>query len=101
MVDRSIALGYPLPMSKEVKRRPSRHDPAPHGSRISSKNQVTLPVAVLGAAGLRAGDRLRVTVRGPGELVLVREPGALAEYAGKLTGAYGPGYLDELRDEWA
>lgn len=101
MVDRPIALGYALPMTKEVKRPRTRSAQGTRGSRISSKNQVTLPVAALGAAGLHAGDRVRVAVRGPGELVLVREPGALAEYAGKLTGAYGPDYLDELRDEWA
>jgi len=70
------------------------------GSRISSKNQLTLPVEALGGAGLRAGDRLRVEVRGPGELLLVREVDPIDRYAGSLTGIYGPGYLDELRDEW-
>lgn len=101
MVDSSIAVGYALPMIKEVKRRRPRREQATRGSRISSKNQITLPVAALGAAGLHAGDRVRVDVRGPGELVLIREPSPLAEYAGKLTGVYGPNYLDELRDEWA
>ncbi|HUG29205.1 MAG TPA: AbrB/MazE/SpoVT family DNA-binding domain-containing protein [Candidatus Limnocylindria bacterium] len=70
------------------------------GSRISSKNQLTLPVDALGGAGLRAGDRLRVEVRGPGELMLVREADPIDDHAGKLTGIYGPGYLDELRSEW-
>ena len=74
---------------------------AGRGSRISSKNQITLPVAALWAAGLRAGDRVRVDVVGPGELVLVREPDPVAQFAGRLTGVYGPNYLDELRDEWA
>lgn len=71
------------------------------GSRISSKNQLTLPVDALGGAGLRAGDRVRVEVRGPGELLLVRVADPIDGYAGSLTGLYGPGYLDELRDEWA
>jgi len=70
------------------------------GSRISSKNQLTLPVEALGGAGLRAGDRLRVEVRGPGELLLVREVDPIDTYAGSLTGIYGPGYLEELRKEW-
>lgn len=101
MVDAATTLRYPLPMAEEVKKTGSRGRRQKHGSRISAKNQVTLPVAALGAAGLHAGDRVRIDVRGPGELVLVREQSPLLEFAGKLTGVYGPGYLNELRDEWA
>jgi bifunctional DNA-binding transcriptional regulator/antitoxin component of YhaV-PrlF toxin-antitoxin module len=82
-------------MRTKVKVKPRR------GSRISSKNQLTLPVEALGGAGLRAGDRVRVEIRGPGELLLVREVDPIDDHAGSLTGIYGPGYLDELRDEWA
>ena len=89
------APGYPLPMGTKVKAHMRR------GSRISSKNQLTLPVDALGGAGLRAGDRLRVEVRGPGELLLVREVDPIDDHAGRLTGTYGPGYLDALREEWA
>lgn len=85
---------YPLLMRTKVKARPRR------GSRISSKNQFTLPVDALGSAGLRAGDRLRVEVRGPGELALIREVDPIEDYAGRLTGLYGPDYLDTLREEW-
>ena len=85
---------YPLLMRTKVKVQPKR------SSRISSKNQLTLPVGALGGAGLRAGDRLRVEVRGPGELLLIREVDPIEEYAGRLTGIYGPGYLDALREEW-
>lgn len=86
---------YALPVRTKVKATLRR------GSRISSKNQLTLPVEALGAAGLRAGDRLRVEVRGPGELLLTREADPIDDHAGRLTGTYGPGYLDELRNEWA
>lgn len=101
MVDRPAAAAYALPMGSRVKVEQSHRDRPTRGSRISSKNQVTLPVAALGAAGLHAGDRVRVDVVGPGELVLVREPDPVSEFAGRLTGVYGPDYLDELRDEWA
>jgi len=51
-------------------------------------------------AGIHTGDRLRAEVRGPGEVVLLREDDAVARFAGALTGVYLPGELDTLRDEW-
>lgn len=69
-------------------------------TRVSAKHQVTLPVATLRDAGIRTGDTLRAEVRGPGEVVLIRDEDPLDRFAGSLTGAYGPGELDELRDEW-
>jgi len=68
---------------------------------VSAKHQVTIPLDALARAGLRAGDRLRAEVRGPGEVVLVREDDPIERYAGSLTGVYPDGYLDELRREWA
>ncbi|OGN81720.1 MAG: hypothetical protein A2X23_02505 [Chloroflexi bacterium GWC2_73_18] len=68
---------------------------------MSAKHQVTIPLDALARAGLRAGDRLRAEVRGPGEVVLVREDDPIERYAGSLTGVYPDGYLDELRREWA
>ena len=67
---------------------------------MSAKHQVTLPVATLQQAGLRTGDTLRAEVRGPGEILLVRDEDPLDRFAGALTGVYRPGELDELRDEW-
>ena len=69
-------------------------------TRVSAKHQVTLPVDALEGAGIRTGDTLRAEVRGPGEVLLVRETNPVAEFAGSLTGVYGPGELDELRREW-
>ncbi len=70
-------------------------------TRVSAKHQVTLPIATLRDAGIRTGDTLRAEVRGPGEVVLIRDEDPLDRFAGALTGAYEPGELDELRDEWA
>jgi bifunctional DNA-binding transcriptional regulator/antitoxin component of YhaV-PrlF toxin-antitoxin module len=69
-------------------------------TRVSSKHQVTIPVDALTRAGLHAGDQLRVEVRQPGEVVLVRAEDPVDAFAGSLTDLYPPGYLDRLRSEW-
>lgn len=70
-------------------------------SLISRKNQVTLPIEALRAAGLEAGDDLRVQVVGPGRLELVRADELVEEFAGVFDATvYPDGYLDELRREW-
>ena len=69
-------------------------------TRVSAKHQVTLPVEALRRAGIRTGDVLRAEVRGPGEVLLVRNLDPVAQFAGVLTGVYAAGELDELRDEW-
>jgi bifunctional DNA-binding transcriptional regulator/antitoxin component of YhaV-PrlF toxin-antitoxin module len=69
-------------------------------TRVSAKNQVTIPQDALIRAGLHVGDRLRAEARRPGELILVREDDPIDRFAGALTGAYAPNYLDDLRREW-
>lgn len=82
-------------MEARVKKRRRGH------TRVSAKHQVTLPVDALEGAGIHTGDVLRAEVRGPGEVVLVREADPIERFAGSLTGVFAPGELDELRDEWA
>lgn len=69
-------------------------------TRVSSKNQITIPAAALADSGLSPGDRLRVVADGAGRLIAQRDGDPLDDVAGTLTGLYPSGYLDELRDEW-
>ena len=70
-------------------------------SIISRKNQVTLPVDALRAAGLEPGDDLRVPVVGAGRLELARADDIVEEFAGIFDeSVYPDGYLEKLRREW-
>jgi bifunctional DNA-binding transcriptional regulator/antitoxin component of YhaV-PrlF toxin-antitoxin module len=69
-------------------------------TRLSAKNQATIPVAALRRAGLRPGDELRVEAAGVGRIVLVRADDLTARHAGRLTGVYPRGALQKLRREW-
>lgn len=79
-------------MDKKVKKRRRGT------TRISAKNQVTLPVDALRKAGLKAGDELVVKTDGAGRLILIRADDVIAKYAGTFN--YPEGYLERLRDEW-
>lgn len=67
---------------------------------MSSKNQVTLPVEAMRAAGLRPGDEITVRPVGDGEIVLAARGTRIRRHAGIATGIYEDGELDRLRDEW-
>jgi len=69
-------------------------------TRVSSKNQVTLPVDALRAAGLRSGDEVTVRRVGAGEILIAARSSRVRRQAGIATGIYRPGELDQLRDEW-
>ena len=75
-------------------------------TRLSSKRQVTLPLAAVNQLGLAPGDELRVDADDD-RIVLRRSDSlsdrrlrALTQVAGSLADVYEPGYLDRLRDEW-
>lgn len=73
----------------------------PGTTRITSKNQATIPVSALRKAGLKPGDRVRVDAAANGELRIIRAADPIARYAGALgTGVYPKGYLKKLRGEW-
>lgn len=66
-------------------------------TRISSKNQVTIPVEVLRRAGLDAGREVRIDAEGA-RIVLQPADDPIQRYAG--TFGYPKGYLKRLRREW-
>ena len=68
--------------------------------RVSSKNQITLPVEAMRAAGLRAGDEVTVRPLGDGEVIVARRGSRVRQHAGIATGIYKAGELDGLRNEW-
>ncbi len=70
-------------------------DEEPAGeTRLSGKNQLTIPAAMVRALGWRPGDALEVTLQGGG-IMLARLPQTAEDWASYLRGA--------LRDvpEWA
>jgi bifunctional DNA-binding transcriptional regulator/antitoxin component of YhaV-PrlF toxin-antitoxin module len=69
-------------------------------SRVSSKNQVTLPVETMRIAGLQAGDEVTVRPIGDGEVIIAARGSRIRRHAGIATGIYTDGELDRLRDEW-
>lgn len=70
-------------------------------SLLSRNNQLTIPVDVMRAAGLKPGDDIAVRAVGPGRLELVKSDDILSEFAGALgRDAFPDGYLSRVRDEW-
>lgn len=90
-------------MSPGVKRHDSART-ALRKTKVSRKNQVTLPVAALAEAHVEPGDVLRVEVEGDGVFRLVRQNDPWLESFDELVGS-APGItdaanLEELRNEW-
>lgn len=75
-----------------------------HSTKVSRKNQITLPVAALREAGVAPGDRLMVEVVSDGVFRLVRERDPwfdlFEETAGSMPWVGTREQLGELRDEW-
>lgn len=69
-------------------------------AKVSSKNQITIPVEAMRAAGLQAGDEITVRPVGEGEIVIASRSSRVRRHAGIAKGIYKNGELDRLRDEW-
>jgi AbrB family looped-hinge helix DNA binding protein len=68
--------------------------------KVSSKNQITLPVEVMRGAGLRPGDHVAIEALGEGEVRIASRGSRVRDHAGIATGVYRPDELDRLRHEW-
>src|SRR5207245_10618764 len=68
-------------------------------TRVSRKNQITLPVAALKAARVSQGDELRVQANGDGRILLERSSDPLEEFVGAVAGLSAAPHLYELRGE--
>ena len=71
-------------------------------ARLRARNQLTLPDAVVQAAGIVEGDRFVVAMT-PGDPDTVHLHRIRPSYAGALREVYGDGveYLDTERKSWA
>lgn len=90
-------------MTAAVKYDPNEDRP-PRTTKVSRKNQITLPVAALAAAHVQPGDLLRVEVEAEGVFRLVRQEDpywqAFHELVGSMPGLAKAADLEGLRDEW-
>jgi bifunctional DNA-binding transcriptional regulator/antitoxin component of YhaV-PrlF toxin-antitoxin module len=69
-------------------------------ARLSRKNQITIPVAVLKVARVGPGDEMHVEAADDGRIVLTRTRDPLDEFVGDLPGLSEATNLQQLRDEW-
>jgi AbrB family looped-hinge helix DNA binding protein len=67
---------------------------------LSSKNQIVIPKEAREKLGLKAGDKLIVTVLG-GKVIVIERPKSYADaLRGFAPGLYGPDYLKKERESW-
>jgi len=70
-------------------------------SRVSSKHQITIPLAAFTEAGLREGDLVQVRAQGHGRVLIARLDDLIDEYAGSLsTGGELGRTVRGARGEW-
>jgi AbrB family looped-hinge helix DNA binding protein len=68
--------------------------------KISSKNQIVIPKEAREAMGVKAGDKLLVTVQS-GKMVIIERPAKYSDaIRGMMRGVYGPDYIKKERNSW-
>jgi bifunctional DNA-binding transcriptional regulator/antitoxin component of YhaV-PrlF toxin-antitoxin module len=72
-------------------------------TRVTSKNQVTIPVDALRKAGIAADDVVSVYADGEGRIVVERMESLIERYAEMLSGTWPggvEGFLAERKRAW-
>ena len=95
-------------MADEVKGKPRKRRGRTSQSRVSTKNQVTVPVDALRGAGIEQGDVVRFEVEARGVVRIVREHdaelkarrAALERWIGSMPGYAAEADLQAMRDQW-
>lgn len=69
-------------------------------TRLSAKNQITLPVEIIRKAGFRVGDTINCTINKDGRIELSPLENPMLELVGIATGLYAGYDLRADRDAW-
>ncbi len=67
---------------------------------LSSKNQIVIPKEAREKLGIKAGDKLIVSVRGHKVLVIEKPADHVKALRGLMRGVYGRDYLKKERASW-
>ena len=69
-------------------------------TRLSAKNQITLPVEIIRKAGFKVGDAINCTVNEVGKIELSPPENPILRLAGIAAGIYDDFDLRAERDSW-
>jgi AbrB family looped-hinge helix DNA binding protein len=68
--------------------------------KLSSKNQIVVPLEARKALGLKPGDKLEIVVRGNMIMMFPKPKSWEAAIRGVARGVYPEGYLEKERQSW-
>lgn len=68
--------------------------------KLSSKNQIVVPLAARQALGLKPGDKLEIVVKGNMIIMFPKPKSWEAAIRGIARGVYPEGYLEKERRSW-
>ena len=87
--------------NKKIKPAPRARRGRTMSSRLSSKNQVTVPIDVCRKAGFTVGEELVFKIEDDGKVVLQKAKSRIMELAGFATEAFkGFDFENERRESW-
>ena len=68
--------------------------------KLSSKNQIVVPLAARKALGLKPGDKLEIVVKGNMIMMFPKPKSWEAAIRGIARGVYPKGYLEKEHQSW-